>query len=63
MAAGGVLGFATIPRTLKVSGNSPVVLLEPLANEAGEEPGLGKNAEAATEPAMTRPYFWFRIPD
>jgi hypothetical protein len=55
MAAGGVLGFATIPRTLRVSGDSLVALLEPLASDAGEEPGLGKNPEAATEPAMTQP--------
>jgi hypothetical protein len=54
MAAGGGLGFATMPRTLKFSGNSPVTaaFLELLADAAGDEPGPGKNAEAARDPAM-----------
>uniref|UniRef100_A0A0A9DB35 Uncharacterized protein n=1 Tax=Arundo donax TaxID=35708 RepID=A0A0A9DB35_ARUDO len=56
MAPGGGLGFATIPRTLKFSGNSPAVLFEVLADAAGEDPGPGKNAEAARDPVMTEPY-------
>jgi hypothetical protein len=57
MAPDGGLGFATMPRTLKFSGNSPAAVFEVLVDAAGEDPGAGKNAEAARDPAMIQPHF------
>jgi len=56
----GAPGFATIPRTLKLSGNSPGMFFDVLADAAGEAPGPGKQAAAARDPAMIQPCFRIR---